>query len=162
MNRCLAFGMTFLALGCTSVAWAASTSIGASTSAFASSAPAGYFKTPSGNIVCYHAPGRVDMSTAFVACGIKSKLRPPPPRKPCVDGGYAGDRITLMERGRPSVPACAGDPGALVGERAARVLAYGRTWRGDGLRCSSAFTGLTCRNRIGHGFFLSRERYRLF
>ena len=39
----------------------------------------------------------------------------------------------------------------------ARVLAYGTTWAGGGLRCTSAETGLTCRNRSGHGFFLSRE-----
>jgi hypothetical protein len=44
----------------------------------------------------------------------------------------------------------------------ARVLAYGKTWAGEGLRCTSAEIGLTCRNRDGHGFFLSRERWRAF
>lgn len=41
-------------------------------------------------------------------------------------------------------------------------LAYGRTYRWHGITCRSARTGLTCRNRSGHGFFLSRERQRTF
>ena len=50
-----------------------------------------------------------------------------------------------------------------VGDCVARVLAYGMTWSGGGgLRCRSAETGLTCRNASGHGFFLSRERWRSF
>ena len=37
------------------------------------------------------------------------------------------------------------------------MLGYGATWGGGGLRCTSATTGLTCRNQDGHGFFVSRE-----
>jgi hypothetical protein len=55
-----------------------------------------------------------------------------------------------------------GDAGPLAFEQVARVLAYGRTLRVGGIRCTSAVTGLTCRNRSGHGFFLSRERWRKF
>jgi Family of unknown function (DUF6636) len=43
-----------------------------------------------------------------------------------------------------------------------RVLGYGTTWSGGGLRCTSAVNGLICRNKSGHGFFLSRERWRAF
>jgi len=124
-----------------------------------------HFKTPSGNIVCLTIlDSRVSAggSPAVVHCGIHSGLKPPPPRRPCQDGGYAGDRVSLESTGRVEVPPCAGDPGAFVGEEAARVLAYGKSWRGGGLRCTSAETGLTCRNRDGHGFFLSRERWRSF
>ena len=42
------------------------------------------------------------------------------------------------------------------------VLPYGRTLRWSGFACASRRTGLTCRNRSSHGFFLSRERQRLF
>jgi hypothetical protein len=42
------------------------------------------------------------------------------------------------------------------------VLGYGKTWSGGGLRCTSAFKGLTCRNKSGHGFFLSRAHWRSF
>jgi hypothetical protein len=42
------------------------------------------------------------------------------------------------------------------------VLRYGRTWRWHGIDCRSAVTGLTCKNVAGHGWFLSRERQRIF
>jgi hypothetical protein len=61
------------------------------------------------------------------------------------------------------VPSCAGDPGPFVGEHSAPVLGYGKTWKqSDGLHCTSAFKGLTCRNKSGHGFFLSRAHWRKF
>ena len=122
----------------------------------------GYFKTPSGNIVCYHSPGPKDMPQWFLGCGIKSGLKPAPPRRTCQEGGYAGDRVELFATGRVRVPSCAGDPGAMVGLPVARVLGYGKTWSGGGLRCTSAFKGLTCSNKSGHGFFLSRAHWRKF
>jgi hypothetical protein len=123
----------------------------------------GAFKTPSGNIVCFHSAGPNDRPLdAIVACGIHSGLKPPPTRRVCADGDNVSDRVELLATGRVRVPSCAGDPGAFVGERSATVLAYGRTWSGSGLRCTSAFAGLTCRNRSGHGFFLSRARWRSF
>ncbi len=122
----------------------------------------GYFRTPSGNIVCFHSPGPSDLPRAFLGCGVKSGLEPAPPRRPCREGGYAGDRVELLATGRTHVPPCAGDPGALVGLRAARVLGYGKAWAGGGISCTSAIAGLTCRNKSGHGFFLSRARWRVF
>ena len=45
----------------------------------------------------------------------------------------------------------------------APVLAYGKTFRRGPFRCTSRRTGLTCKHRSnGHGFFLSRERQRVF
>ena len=142
--------------------WGLATRTQSTSTPAVTAATSGYFKTPSGNIVCYHSPGPADLPRAFLGCGIKSGLKPAPPRRPCQDGDYAGDRVTLEATGRVRVPSCAGDAGALVGERRARVLAYGTTWSGGGLRCTSAATGLTCRNKSGHGFFLSRERWRAF
>jgi hypothetical protein len=123
---------------------------------------AGYFKTPSGNIVCYHSPGPRDLPQAFLGCGIKSGLNPAPPHRTCQEGGYAGDRVELFATGRVRVPSCAGDPGALVGLPEASVLGYGQSWKGGGLRCASTFKGLTCRNKSGHGFFLSRTHWHAF
>ena len=60
----------------------------------------GFFKTPSGNIVCGYSPGPKDMPGGSVGCGIKSRLKPAPPRRPCRDGGYAGDRVYLNATGR--------------------------------------------------------------
>ena len=133
----------------------------------AAAAPAGapttgYFKTPSGNIVCFYAAG-ASARPPLVLCGIKGGLKPPPPRRACKNGGYAGDRVVLAGTGRAAAPSCAGDPGPFLGlQLGARVLAYGKSWSGNGIRCASAFTGLTCRNRSGHGFFLSREGWRSF
>jgi hypothetical protein len=131
----------------------------------ASAHGAGYgsFKTPSGNIVCFHSPGPKDRPRAFLGCGIKTGLKPAPPRRRCKEGGYAGDRVELFATGRVHVPSCAGDPGPFVGLKlGARVLGYGKTWSGGGLRCRSTFKGLTCRNKSGHGFFLSRAKWRSF
>ena len=94
-------------------------------------------------LVCLHSGGPVDRPVAVVVCGIKSGLKPAPPRHTCTEGGYAGDRVYLNETGRTVVPPCAGDPGALVGEPQARVLGYGESWTGGGLRCTSAMAGLT-------------------
>ena len=122
----------------------------------------GYFKTPSGNIVCFYVVGKA-AQPPLLACGVKSGLKPAPPRRPCDEGGYAGDRVVLLATGRTGVPACAGDPGPFLGlQLGARILGYGQTWSGSGFRCTSQFSGLTCRNKSGHGFFLSRARYRLF
>ena len=105
----------------------------------------------------------MDRPIAFLGCGIKTGLKPAPPRRPCENGGYAGDRVELSATGRVRVPACAGDPGPFSGlVVGARVLGYGKTWSGGGISCRSEFRGLTCRNRSGHGFFLSRTRFRRF
>jgi hypothetical protein len=118
----------------------------------------GYFKTPSGNIVCSY-------TRTLVGCAIKSGLKPAPPAAP---GCSPSNQVFLRTTGRAQTGAstCPGGsviPGPVAGESVALVLAYGKTWRGsDGLRCASAFTGLTCRNKSGHGFFLSRETWRSF
>lgn len=38
------------------------------------------------------------------------------------------------------------------------VAAYGETGRFGAISCTSSQKGLECRNRDGHGFFLSRAR----
>ena len=68
----------------------------------------------------------------------------------------------MRSTGRSFPVMCAGDPGPFLVESKARVLAYGRSWHAGGITCTSRRTGLTCRNRDGHGFFVSRERWRLF
>jgi uncharacterized protein DUF6636 len=123
-----------------------------------------YFKTPSGNIVCgYRYGGNIPAS---VGCRIKSGLKPPPAgRGP---GCFSRNEVFLRATGRTTTgrTICPGEPegdaGVFAFESVARVLGYGNTWSGGGLRCTSAFTGLTCRNKSGHGFFLSREHWRAF
>lgn len=38
----------------------------------------------------------------------------------------------------------------------ARVLRFGRTWTEGGFTCKSRRSGLTCRNRAAHGWWLGR------
>ena len=121
----------------------------------------GAFRTPSGNIVCGYTIAPADGS-ASMECGIKSGLRPPPHMIHCQAGDPNDKRLSLTAKGRAMPVLCAGDPGPFLVEQKARVLAYGRSWSGGGITCTSATTGLTCRNRVGHGFFLSRQSWRTF
>jgi len=123
----------------------------------------GFFKTPSGNIECDYVYG--GSAQAFVRCGIRSGLKPPIPRPAAgcgVDSEYVGNRVFLGATGRTQEEPCAGDAGPFARGPSVKVLGYGKSWSGGGLRCASALTGLTCRNKSGHGFFLSRERWRAF
>jgi hypothetical protein len=116
----------------------------------------GTFKTPSGNIVCGYGDSAIE-------CGIKSGLKPPPPKVSCSAGDPNDKRVSLTSTGRPVPVTCAGDPGPFLFESKAWVLAYGDTWEGaGGIGCKSESTGLTCLNQAGHGFFISRERWRSF
>jgi hypothetical protein len=122
-----------------------------------------YFKTPSGNIVCGYSSGSRS-TDIWVSCAIKSGLKPPPPRVHCTEGDPTDRFIGLGAAGRSHELTCAGDPGVLVFEKQARILRYGKkvTWANGAMHCTSAFAGLTCSNKAGHGFFLSRQRTRRF
>lgn len=137
------------------------------TSAASATTRVGYFKTPSGNIVCaYGISTGSRASESYVGCRIKWRLKPEPRGTP--PGCWSTGDLDLRATGRPTTgrTICPGDPegdaGVFVYESRARVLAYGMSWSGGGLRCRSAFSGLTCRNKSGHGFFLSREHWRAF
>jgi hypothetical protein len=108
------------------------------------------FTTPSRNIGCFG-------DSTFVRCDIsQTRAKPPPKPRSCrFDWGNA---FRLGPRGRPR-RICVSD--SALGSR--HVLEYGRTQRlGRRITCTSRRTGLTCGNRDGHGFFLSRARVRLF
>jgi len=133
--------------------------------------PDTYFQTPSGNVVCHAYSGIDDLEgggTAFYAgieCVIKSGLKPQPPHTCEVAGGFTLHQVRLFPTGRPTVPGCRDDASGtrlLTDPRNKLILAYGQTWTGGGLRCTSAVAGLTCRNKSGHGFFLSRDSWRAF
>jgi hypothetical protein len=101
-----------------------------------------FFKSPTGNIVCQTLGPRL-------MCSLYSTRR--------ADGSLAV--YFLRARGRATVHRIVGDPAFDV-----PVLRYGRTKHllGGGVRCTMRRDGLTCRNRSVHGYFLSRQRRRLF
>jgi hypothetical protein len=108
------------------------------------------FRTPTGNIGCVFASG---LGPTNLRCDIRSRPRPQPPRPHGCDLDW-GDSYTLGVRGRALVT-CHGDTAVLPDSR---VLKYGSRWARSGFTCESRLTGLRCRNRSGHGFFLSRAR----
>jgi hypothetical protein len=108
------------------------------------------FSTPSKNIGCVGDSTRV-------RCDI-SVTRAKPPPKPRTCRFDWGNYFALGQGGRAR-RVWVSD--SALGSR--RILGYGRTQRfGRGITCRSRTAGLTCRNRDGHGFFLSRQRVRLF
>jgi Family of unknown function (DUF6636) len=137
--------------------------VGAVTS-FASPESSGYFKTPSGKIVCVWVAGG-GVHGAGVECGVATGLRPPIPKTAdpaCEHLDYVGNRVSLSARGDVQLIACAGDAGPFGDPGRTVYLHYGKTWKGGGVVCSEARRGLTCRNRGGHGFFLSLRSWRVF
>ncbi|HEX3454216.1 MAG TPA: DUF6636 domain-containing protein [Gaiellaceae bacterium] len=111
-----------------------------------------FFRTPSGNIGCIAAT-----DPTALRCDIKSGLRPRPAAPNACHLAY-GDSLEMSATGRPGYT-CHGDT---VFDPRAKVLAYGKTFTFGPFRCTSQSVGLTCRNRAGHGWFLSRANYRRF
>ena len=107
-----------------------------------------YFHTPSHNIGCVYSS-----SPASLRCDIRSGLRPRPPRPGNCDVDW-GDSYGLGATGRATIT-CHGDTAI---DRNSRILRYGSTWKRGAFTCRSKATGLRCRNRSGHGFFMSRQR----
>jgi hypothetical protein len=107
------------------------------------------FQSPSKNIGCA-------ISRSFARCDIDERdwRKPPRPRGCELDWGQG---LVVGRRGRGQV-VCAGDTTAGAG----RVLRYGRSIHMGAMTCSSRRSGMRCRARSGHGFFLSRQAYRLF
>jgi uncharacterized protein DUF6636 len=77
----------------------------------------------------------------------------PPPSKPkgCTVDWTGGYQVGATGRAQK---VCAGDT---VLSPTARVVRYGTTWRSGPFTCKSSSSGLRCKNRSGHGFFLSRQ-----
>jgi hypothetical protein len=99
------------------------------------------FRSPSGAIGCIYY--RDPDTKAFLRCDVEG----------------TGDRAWRIHRHgharRIHVTDTVLDPRA-------PVLAYGRTRSFGSMRCTSRMTGITCKNRDGHGFRLSRQKQRTF
>jgi hypothetical protein len=108
------------------------------------------FRTPSGNIGCAFNSDP-DFGGVYLRCDILSGLKPAParPRGCTLDWKYGYE---MRPTGRAQT-VCAGETAV---DKRAKVIRYGSKWARGGFTCLSRRTGLRCRNRSGHGFFLSR------
>jgi hypothetical protein len=127
----------------------------------ASTKGSGFFKTPSGKIVCQWGTGGTP--SASVVCGVLPTLKPPIPKSgtACQHLDYVGNRVLLSVTGRVQLLPCVGDAGPFGDPGHTVYLHYGKTWSAPGLSCKETSSGLTCRNRDGHGFF-SLNSWRTF
>jgi hypothetical protein len=120
----------------------------------------GFFKTPSGKIVCQWATG--GSPSASVECGVPAGRKIPKSGPACQHLDYVGNRISLSVAGRVQLVPCAGDAGPYADPAHTVYLHYGKTWSAPGLTCTEATKGLTCRNRDGHGFSISLRGWSVF
>jgi hypothetical protein len=111
------------------------------------------FRSPTGNIGCY-------IMSSGVRCDIGHYSYTPPAHH-CggpFGGGY-GNAFFVGAKGDGTL-ICVTDSAL---DPTGHALAYGRSITRGSYTCSSASTGMTCRNtRDGHGFFLSIQSYKVF
>jgi hypothetical protein len=130
---------------------ASGTGTGAEATASARALPLKSFGTPSGNIGC-------QLSTKSARCDIKEHDWTAPPKPAYCDVDWAGG-VAVSSGNRRASLICAGDTAF---DLEAPVLAYGGRARRGEITCVSRPAGISCTSTSGHGFFLSRQKYRLF
>lgn len=115
------------------------------------------FRSPSGNILClFCAPDQYNKSHALRCDIIEHR---PSFNAPPADCDLDWQSLFFMEQCEKATQGCAVDVGAT--DRAP-VLGCGEIVQQGGLVCRMEHEGLTCINREGHGFFISRAAQWLF
>ena len=112
------------------------------------------FATPSRNIGC--AGDRTE-----IRCDIRTTTATFPKKRPADCDGVWGDAVSVRPTGR-GTGVCHGDTALPAPGQKVRILKYGTSIHVGKITCTSRETGLTCTNPGAHGFFLSREKIRLF
>ena len=108
------------------------------------------FETPSRNIGCV-------LFAQGARCDIRKHSWPLPKRPKSCEFDYGGS-LFIGAKGRGEY-GCVSDSAMHAGP----VLPYGESIRKGRFSCASEEAGVRCVNRRnGHGFFLSRQRVRLF
>lgn len=110
------------------------------------------FHTPSGNIQC----GIVKSGGRWsIRCDTYERDWSPPP-KDCVDGDNGGS-IGMGGKSRPRF-ICVSDAIDPPG----KTLKYGKKLSFGPFLCKSKVKGLKCWNKLGRGFFVSKQSYNFF
>lgn len=113
------------------------------------------FESPSENIQCVVT---INGGRSELACTIYQRRGRPAAPKPANCTADWGHSFELSETGKPRMvcePIRRGLDSGLQAD-------HGTTGKFGGFACKSTRKGLDCRNRDGHGFFLSDTRQRLF
>jgi hypothetical protein len=118
------------------------------------------FHSPSGRIKCLLVPGRPSVLRCEIAnAAYAKKLQDRCSSRASLD--WHGFELGATGKG---LVTCSG--GILFNPATQRPsyvnLPYGKTWRHGVFTCSSRVSGVTCRNRKGHGLFISRLTWRAF
>ena len=119
------------------------------------------FRSPSGNIECLVLPrGRAILCTlgsADYARRLQARCMAPS------GAGVDWHGFMLAATGKGAIN-CSG--GILYNPTTQRpsyvTLAYGKSWRQGVFTCWSRISGVTCRNRSGHGLTVSRQSWRVW
>jgi len=117
------------------------------------------FKTPSGNIHCQlQALQNGDKATPYLRCDILRIQGPLPPKPRNCDGEW-GQAFSISQDAQRAQTMCYTD--TVIDDRM-QTLPYSSTWQHAGFNCISTPSGVTCTNRSGHGFGLSRASQKIF
>jgi len=94
----------------------------------------------------------------YIRCDVQNATNAAPDKpKSCeFDWGFSFGMRVRGNAYRNCVSDAIGDP------KKAKRLAYGATESLGGISCHSQQTGMTCTNKSGHGFSLSRQQQKLF
>ena len=118
------------------------------------------FKTPSNNIHCQllDTEGDDRRLSVYLRCDLAERRNPSPPSPRDCPGEW-GQAYTVMRDEPDARMICQSDT---IFDDRLQTLPYGSAWRQGGFNCVSERDGLTCKNRFGHGFRLSRFSQQLF
>jgi hypothetical protein len=116
------------------------------------------FRSPTGNIRCFVLVGH----SGALLCTIAAADYATTLQARCIDGGAGVDwhGFTLGVTRRATLNCSGGIQYDPTDRLPTARLAYGAKWRQPDFACTSARTGVTCRNHRGHGIFVSRASWR--
>ena len=116
--------------------------------------------TPSGNIHCFYVPG----PPGHLLCDIHQAAYSKREQDGCMARSGLDWHGWEVYATRKTLPVCSG--GILYNPTTQRpsyvTLAYGKTWRQKMFSCTSQPNGVNCSNTNGHGFFVSRQTWRVW
>lgn len=110
------------------------------------------FRSPTGNIGCVMLDGTA-------RCDILRRVWKPPPRPASCSKEVDFGQGLEVGRSRKGTFVCAGDTAL---DPISSPLRHGEASEEGGFLCASVSQGMFCDAPDGHGFFISRQRYRVF